>query len=139
MMNLKSFLDIKLLGIVGAILVLLSEILPWSSSYSLLEIYVITINVQIENAFLFLFPIVSGILSLIANIIQFTKLKEKVEFYILDIMSLGLLFLFFFEIIPDELIYYLDYIGIYFCISGLLFILINLILRLTSNKKKDVK
>ena len=38
-MEIKNYLDLKLIGLIGALLLIISEFLPWFSEYSLLEIY----------------------------------------------------------------------------------------------------
>ena len=66
-MKLKKMYILLILGISGPILLILSEFFFWFSDYNLFELYVIFTDLQIENSFLFLFPLISGVICLIAN------------------------------------------------------------------------
>ena len=66
-MKPKNIYLVLLLGLSCPILLILSEFFSWFSDYNLIELYVIITDSQIEDSFLFLFPIISGVICLIAN------------------------------------------------------------------------
>ena len=127
-MNVRDVINYKIFGLIGSLLIIISEFLPWFSSSSLFEIYYITISGEFEDAFLYLFPIFGGIICLLANILIILKIQFKIKSVILNIVGLGFLLLFFFEFIPIHSQYLLDNVGIYFCIIGFLLVVYDLIL-----------
>ena len=120
--------NLRLVGLFGSILLIISEFLPWISGFSLLDIYIFSTYVALEESFLFLFPLVSGIICLIGNIIVYYSLEYKINSVIVNFIGLGFLLLFFFEIIPGEIFYISGLqIGFYCCIAGFCIVLINVI------------
>ena len=108
-MELRDLLlNLKILGIIGSILIIISEFLPWFSSYSLFEIYFITISGAFEDAFLYLFPIVSGLICLAAGILLITNMQFKIKSIILNIVGICFLLFFLFEFIPIHFQYLQD-------------------------------
>jgi hypothetical protein len=122
-------INLRLLGLIGSILLIISEFLPWFSGQSLLDTYIFTTMVALEESFLFLFPLISGIICLIGSFIVFYDLDYKINSAIVNFIGLGFLLLFFFDIIPTE-IFYLSSLGVgfYCCIAGFLIILINILI-----------
>jgi len=121
-------LNLRLVGLLGSILLIISEFLPWFSGQSLLDIYIFSTYVAVEESFLFLFPLISGIICLIGNIIVYYDIEYKINSVIVNFIGLGFLLLFFFEIIPGEVFYISGLqIGFYCCIAGFFIVLINVI------------
>jgi len=116
------------MGAVGSILLILSEFFSWFSDYSLIEIYVITSSVNIEDSFLFLFPLLSGIICLIASILVIYKIELKVKSVIIFFVGLGFLIIFFVDYITQDIEYISSAgIGFYLGVIGFLLILFNII------------
>ncbi|MFW9952122.1 MAG: hypothetical protein ACFFKA_18530, partial [Candidatus Thorarchaeota archaeon] len=72
-LNIKKYLDFRLLGLVGSILVITSEFLSWFEGITLLNLYIITTELTIEDSFLYIFPLVSGIICLIGTLLIIYK------------------------------------------------------------------
>ena len=51
-MEFKKYIDYRLLGITGAVLLIISEFLPWFSGLNLFDIYVLATIVNLEDSFL---------------------------------------------------------------------------------------
>lgn len=119
MAAVKDYLDFRLMGLGGSILIILSEFLPWLSNYSLLNIYIVQTTIAIENAFFYLFPLISGILCLIGSLILYYNQEYQINTVLVFFIGIGFLTLFLFDFIPREL-QYLPTIGMgfYFCIAG---------------------
>jgi len=130
-MEIKKYINTLLLGLIGSLLLILSEFFSWFSDSSLIEIYIDTISVAIADAFLFLFPLMSGIICLIASILVIYKIELKVKSVIIFFIGLGFLIIFFFDYIRIiiSLLGYLPNagIGLYLGVAGFLLILINII------------
>ena len=121
-------LNLRLVGLIGSILLIISEFLPWISGLSLFDIYIFSTYVEIEESFLFLFPLISGIICLIGSIIVYYNVDYKINSVIVNFIGLGFLLLFLFEIIPSELGYISSLqIGFYCLIAGFFIVLINVI------------
>ncbi|MFX1502292.1 MAG: hypothetical protein ACFFDH_15125 [Promethearchaeota archaeon] len=138
-MELRKYINIFLIGIIGSIILILSEFFSWFSDYSLIEIYVITTSVAIEDSFLFLFPLLSGIICLIASTLVIYKIELKVKSVIIFFIGLGFLLMFFIEYITQEFEYISNAgIGFYFGLLGFLLIIINIInVLITIEKRTD--
>ncbi|MFO8018261.1 MAG: hypothetical protein R6U96_06465 [Promethearchaeia archaeon] len=117
--NLREYLDFRLMGLCGSLLIIISEFLPWLTDYSLLNIYIFQTTIALEDAFFYLFPLISGIICLTGTCILYYKEDYQINAVIVFLVGLGFLLLFFFDFIPGEL-EYLPTIGIgfYFCIAG---------------------
>jgi len=127
-MELKKYINTYIMGAVGSILLILSEFFSWFSDYSLIEIYVITSSVNIEDSFLFLFPLLSGIICLIASILVIYKIELKVKSVIIFFVGLGFLIIFFVDYITQDIEYISSAgIGFYLGVIGFLLILFNII------------
>ncbi|MBA7646453.1 hypothetical protein ES703_54217 [subsurface metagenome] len=94
-MELKKIYFVLTLGLSGPILLILSEFFSWFSDYNLIELYVLYTDLQIENSFLFLFPLISGIVCLIANVLVIYKVEFRIKSIILSFVGLGFQLLFF--------------------------------------------
>lgn len=130
-MNKKSFHNLNILGLIGSVLIIVSEFLVWFSSISLFEYYFITIDIAIENAFLYLFPLMSGLICLSGNILMIFNSSHRVKFAILNIIGLSFLLIFLLQMIPlHHFLYLINHVGIYVFITGLILILMNLINKL---------
>lgn len=137
-MEIKHYLDLKLIGLIGALLLIISEFLPWFSEYSLLEIYSFYAlsSGTIGNAFLYLFPIVSGIICLIGSVLVIYDSGYKINSVIITFIGLGFLLFFLFELIPRELLYIPNAgIGFYLCITGFLLSILNIVIILLSKEQ----
>jgi len=132
-MKLRNFINISLMGLIGSILLVISEFFSWFSNYTLIELFIITTSVAIENSFLFLFPIISGIVCIIANILVIYKFEYRIKSVILSLVGLGFLLIFFFDYISQELEFLSNAgIGLYLGVTGFLLNLFNLIIILIS-------
>ncbi len=127
-MNIKRYLDFRLLGLTGSVLLILSQFLPWFSNQSLLYIYIISVSVAIEDSFLYLFPLICGIICLVGAIVILYNLNYKINSVIINFIGLGFFLIFIFEIIPKELLYipYAE-IGFYFSIVGSILIFFEIL------------
>ena len=127
-MTIKKYLDFRLLGLTGSILLILSQFLPWFSSQSLLDIYIISTSVAIEDSFLYLFPLICGIICLVGVIVIIYNLDYKINSVIINFIGLGFFLVFIIEIIPRELLYipYAE-IGFYFSIIGSILIFFDIL------------
>ncbi len=127
-MEFKNILNKNLFGLIGSILLILSEFFSWFSDYNLIEIYIITTSVEIADSFLYLFPLISGIICLAASILIMYKVEFKIKSVILSSVGLGFLIIFFFDYITQEFEYISNAgIGIYLGVIGFLLIIINII------------
>ncbi|MCK4780156.1 MAG: hypothetical protein KAT57_08210 [Candidatus Lokiarchaeota archaeon] len=140
-MDLKKYINTYIIGVIGSIILILSEFFSWFSDYNLIEIYVITSSVNIEDSFLFLFPLLSGIICLIASILVIYKIELKVKSVIIFFVGLGFLIIFFIDYITQDIEYISNAgIGFYLGIIGFLLILINVInVLLTIEKHREGK
>ncbi len=127
-MNIKRYLDFRLLGLTGSVMLILSQFLPWFSSQSLLDIYIISTSVAIEDSFLYLFPLICGIICLVGAIVIIYNLDYKINSVIVNFLGLGFFLIFIIEIIPKELLYipYAE-IGFYFSIIGSILIFFEIL------------
>ncbi|MHA2037311.1 MAG: hypothetical protein ACW98X_12810 [Promethearchaeota archaeon] len=128
----KKIVGFLLLGLIGPILLILSEFFPWFSSYNLIELFIITTFAEIENSFLFLFPLISGIVCLIANMLVIHKKEFKIKTVILSLVGLGFQLIFFIDYIIQELGFLSNAgVGVYLGSFGFFLIIINIINILT--------
>ncbi|MFW9895055.1 MAG: hypothetical protein ACFFD7_04555 [Candidatus Thorarchaeota archaeon] len=133
--NVVSFL---ILGIIGPILLIISEFFPWFSENNLAEIFVILTSVQIENSFLFLFPLISGSICLIANMLLIISDEHRIKTIIISLVGIGFQLVFFIDYISQEIDFVSNAgIGVYIGSFGFFLIIINIIFIL-SRKEKDV-
>ncbi|HUW90863.1 MAG TPA: hypothetical protein VMV43_10180 [Candidatus Nanopelagicaceae bacterium] len=127
-MNFKKYLDFRLLGLVGSILLIISQFLSWFSGQSLLTIYILTTSVAIEDSFLYLFPLICGIICLVGTLVIIYNMEYKINSVIINFIGLGFFMIFILEIIPRELLYipYAE-IGFYFSIVGSILIFFEIL------------
>ena len=108
---------------------MMSEI---GNKQSLFDVYLIITFVNIEDSFLFLFPLISGIICLIGCGIIIYDNAYKINSVITKVIGLGFLLSFFFYYIPYERDFLPNAeIGIYICIIGFLLILFEVIYTLS--------
>ena len=133
--NKLHMFDYRFTGIIGSILIIISEFLPWFSQFSLFDAYVLYTITAVEEAFLFLFPLISGIICLIASILILKNLEYKINSVIITFIGLGFLTFFLVQFIPGEL-FYLSKVGVgfYLCIAGFIIMIINIVLILISKE-----
>jgi len=138
-MNIKSIFDYRLLGLTGSILLIISQFFSWFSGYSLMERYIIATSVDISNAFLYLFPLISGSICLIATLLIYFKLEYRINSVIINFVGFGFFLIFIFELIPKEIDYITSAgIGFYMSIAGAILIFFhNLNILLTREKSKE--
>jgi len=128
-------LDYRFTGILGSALIIISEFLPWISQFSLLDTYIIYTITTVEESFLYLFPLISGIICLIASLLVFYNIEYKINSVIITFIGLGFLTLFLVDFIPGELFYLSKAgVGLYLCIAGFIIMIINVILILISKE-----
>ncbi len=127
-MNIKKYLDFRLLGLTGSILLIISQFLSWFSNQSLLCIYIITTSVAIEDSFLYLFPLISGIICLVGTGLIVYKIDYRINSVIINFVGLGFFLIFIFEIVTKEIIYLpTAQIGFYFSIIGSILIFFDIL------------
>ncbi|MBY9011465.1 MAG: hypothetical protein KGD70_03745 [Candidatus Lokiarchaeota archaeon] len=135
-MNIRKYLDFRLLGLTGSILLILSQFLPWFSNQSLLSIFIITTSVAIEDSFLYLFPLICGIICLVGAIVVLYNIEYRITSVIINFIGLGFILVFLIEIIPQEFLYLPNAeIGFYFSIIGAISIFFDIINILISKEK----
>ena len=119
----------KYLGIIGALLLIVSEFLPWfwSGSILIFEYVNRVLSVTIQDAFLYLFPIISGGICVSAKAISIYDIKYQMKSIAINIVGLSFLLVFLIEFIPSYFPSLFISIGIYICIAGLSLIIIDLI------------
>ena len=128
-----TILDFRLVGLVGSIILIISEFLPWLSEFSLLDIYILYTITTVEESFIFLFPLISGIICIIASLLVIFNLEYKINSVIITCIGLGFLTLFLVDFIPGELFYLPKAgIGFYLCITGFMIMILHIILILIS-------
>ena len=127
-MNIKKYLDFRLLGLAGSILLILSQFLSWFSNQTLLQIYIITTSVAIEDSFLYLFPLICGIVCLVGTIVIMYNLEYRINSVIIKFIGLGFFLVFAIKIIPEEIIYLPGAgIGFYFSIIGAILVFFDIL------------
>lgn len=127
-MNLRKYLDFRILGLVGSIFMIISEFLSWFSELSLLNIYLITTAVALGDSFLYLFPLICGIICLFGTLLVIYKIDYKISSVIINFIGLGFFLIFIFNIIPLQLIYIPSAdIGFYFSIIGSILVFFDII------------
>jgi len=127
-MSIKKYLDFRLLGLIGSLLLIISQFLSWFSNQSLLYIYIITTSVAIEDSFLYLFPLISGIICLVGTGLIFYKIDYRINSVIINFVGLGFFLIFVFEIVTKEFIYLpTAQIGFYFSIIGSILIFFEIL------------
>ena len=133
-MRLKKVIIILPLGLSGPILLILSEFFTWfSPGYNLIELYVLFTDLEIENSFLYLFPLISGTICLIANVLVIYKLEYKKRSIILSFVGLGFQIIFFIDHIAQEIEYISNAgVGLYLGVIGFLLIILNVVNILTT-------
>ncbi|MHA2005944.1 MAG: hypothetical protein ACXABO_00415 [Promethearchaeota archaeon] len=131
-MELKKTFNFQLLGLMGPVLLILSEFFLWFSDYNLFELYIIYTTIEIENSFLFLFPLISGVICLLAVILNIYKNEFRVKSAILSFVGLGFQLIFFIDYISQEIEFINNAgIGLYLGVIGFLLIIVNVISFLT--------
>jgi len=136
-MELKKYINTYIIGFIGSLVLLLSEFFSWFSDYSLIEEYVFYSITPIEDSFLYLFPLLSGIICLIASILVIYKIKLKVKSVILSLVGLGFFLVFFIDYIIHEIVTFPNPgIGFYLGVAGFLLILFNILNMLLTIEKQ---
>ncbi len=136
-MELKKYLNSLILGLIGSILLIISEFFSWFSNYNLLEIYIITTTVELADSFLLLFPLLSGIICLIASSLVIYRMELNIKSVILSFVGLGFMLIFFIDYISQESEYLSNSgIGLYLGVTGFLLVLFNIINILYSKQRQ---
>ncbi|NVM43917.1 MAG: hypothetical protein HWN79_03280 [Candidatus Lokiarchaeota archaeon] len=134
-MNLKKYLDFRLLGLAGSILLILSQFIPWFSNQTLLDIFIIKTIVPIGDSFLYLFPLICGIICLIGTIVIISNIEYRINSVIINFIGLGFFLVFAFRIIPEELLYLPNALGFYFSIIGSILVFFDILNILLTKEK----
>ena len=136
-MELKKYFNAYIIGFIGSIILILSEFFSWFSDYNLIQLYILISLTPIEDSFLYLFPLLSGIICLIASILVLYKIELKVKSVIIFVIGLGFFVSFFINHIVQEMTSFLNPgIGFYLGIAGFLLILINILNMLLTIEKR---
>jgi len=134
----RNVVSLLFLGLIGPILLIISEFFPWFSGYNLIELFIITTLVEIENSFLFLFPLISGIVCLIANMLVIFNLEYRIKTVILSLVGLGFQLIFFIDYIIQELEFLSNAgVGVYLGSFGFFLIIINIVNILTKAERES--
>jgi hypothetical protein len=138
-MELKKYLNAYILGLIGSLVLILSEFFSWFSDHNLVELFIIYSSIAIEDSFLYLFPLLSGIICLIASILVIYKIELKVKSVIVFVLGLGFLVIFFIDYIIQEIASFPNPgIGFYLGVAGFLLILFNILnMLLTTEKQRE--
>ena len=140
MVEIKKFLDLRLLGMIGSIFMILSQFLSWFSGISLLGRYLIMISYSLESSFLYLFPLISGSITLVGSLLILFKEEYKVNSVIIIFIGLGFFLIFLIELIPQDFVYIATAeIGFYLSIVGALLVLLDIINILIQRRNGDVE
>jgi hypothetical protein len=127
-MEYKKLLVPLFLGLIGPILVILSEFFPWFSEYNLIELYIFFFTANDANSYVFLFPLISGLICLSAHILVIAKPKFRIKSVIFSFIGLGFQLFFFIDHIAQEIEFLSNAsTGLYLGIFGFIFIIINII------------
>jgi hypothetical protein len=137
-MEIKKYINQYIIGCIGSILLILAEFFQWFSDDSLFEIYLATSTILVDS-FLFLFPLLSGFICLIASILVIYKIEYKVKSVIISFLGLGFMLIFIFDYMSQVIQYLPDAgIGFYLGFVGFLLIFFNILnMLLTLEKKKE--
>ncbi|MFX1323394.1 MAG: hypothetical protein ACFE8N_00445 [Promethearchaeota archaeon] len=136
-MEIEKKLNISLIGLIGSTLLIISEFFPWFSDENLIELFILITIVQIENSFLFLFPLISGSICLTASILVIYKFDFRIKSVILSFVGLGFQFIFFIDYLSQEILFLSEARpGFYIGVIGFLLIISNVIYLLTNTEKK---
>ncbi|MHA1671798.1 MAG: hypothetical protein ACTSV5_14670 [Promethearchaeota archaeon] len=135
-MNIRKYIDLRLIGIVGSCLLIVSQFSSWYSGLTLINIYIITTSIAIEDSFLYLFPLITGSICFIGTFLVLYKIDYKLNSVIINFIGLGFFLIFIFEIVPKDFPYISNIgIGFYFAVIGALLILLDIlnVLKLNNN------
>ena len=133
----KKYFDFKLYCLVGGLLIIISVFLPWLSEISLYDLYLLYSSIQIQDSFLYLFPLISGIICFLGGCLLMYNEDYRLNSIIVNFIGLGFLLFFLFDFIPKEIDFLVRAnIGFYFCILGFLLIIIYLINILFMQEKR---
>ena len=139
-MDIKKYLDFRVLGLIGSILIIISMFLPWITGLTLLEIYIITTAIQVESAFLYIFPVISGSICLLGAVLLLYDKEYRINSVIVNFIGLSFLLLFLFEFIPSEVKYISSIgLGFYICVTGSMLILLDIINILSIKDEEQTK
>jgi len=137
-MNIRKYIDLRLIGIVGSCLLIVSQFSYWYSGLSLINIYLITASGAIEDSFLYLFPLISGCICFVGTFLVLYKLEYKLNSVIINFIGLGFFLIFLFELIPKDFPYISSIeIGFYFAVIGALLILLDILNVLKLNNDRE--
>jgi hypothetical protein len=132
----RNVVSLLLLGLIGPILLIISEFFPWFSGYNLIELFILTTLVELENSFLFLFPLISGLVCLIANMLVLINMEYRIKTVILSLVGLGFQLIFFIDYIIQELEFLSNAgVGVYLGSFGFFLIIINIVNILTKAER----
>ena len=135
-MELKKYLNSLIIGVIGSILLIISEFFSWFSDDSLFEIYVIYSSNVLEDAFLFLFPLMSGIICLVADVLVIYRSDFKIKSVIISFVGLGFLLIFFIDYITRVIGYISNAgVGFYIGVAGFILIFSNILNILLTREK----
>ncbi len=127
-MELRKYFSGELTKLLGPIFLILSEFFPWFSDLSLFNIFLISSYIELENAFLYLFPLISGALSVLGLLLYLRNKQDRIKYMVISLIGIGFLSLFFIELIPNEEIYLQNMgFGFYICIIGFVILILSLV------------
>ncbi|TFG18567.1 MAG: hypothetical protein EU533_07615 [Promethearchaeota archaeon] len=126
-MQIKKYVDYRLFGLLGSALMMISEFLVWFSNLTLWQIFQIKSTFLMDDAFLYIFPLVSGIICGVASLLSLYREDYKINATIIYLVGLGFMLLFLYDFTVEEVSFLTQAgIGFYFCIAGFMFVLIDM-------------
>ncbi|MHA1292161.1 MAG: hypothetical protein ACTSQJ_05775 [Promethearchaeota archaeon] len=135
----RKIFDYRLIGIIGSFLLIISEFLPWFSEITLFEFYMFTTAIKIEDSFLYIFPLMTGVICLIGCGLVLYSEEYKINSVIINFIGLSFLLLFLFDFIPNQIKYIPKAgLGFYCCIAGFMLVIIDII-NVLLTKEKNVE
>jgi hypothetical protein len=107
---------------------IISQFLTWFSDFTLLNIYIFTTSVAIEDSFLYIFPLISGVICFIGTFLIIYKEDYRINSVIIIFVGLGFFLVFLFEFIPKNLIFLPNIgVGFHFSILGSLLVFFSIL------------
>ena len=125
--KISEALDLRLIGLVGSGLLLISEFIPWFSRFSLWDLFILGLEIESGDFYFYLFPLISGLICLIGNAVILYREELKINSVIVNFIGLSFLLLFLILIVPSEFRYLSDAgFGFYVLLIGFLLEIVGL-------------
>ena len=127
--KLKNLRYFNYFGIVGGVLVIVSTLFPWFSTYNIFTMYII--SGASPDSFIYFFPMMSGIICLVGSFLFVYRPELKINSVIIEMIGLGFNLLFSLDFITNHGQYLLNIqIGFYIFAVGFALIFWEVIAKL---------